>query len=84
MSESHLLNDLQDQYIYYHCIYIYIYIQVASQQAIYLAKVLNAESIGGVEKVWTRGAANPFLYKHLGSMASVGQWKGVYDSTSLG
>lgn len=22
----------------------------------------------------------PFLYQHLGSMASVGQWRGVFDS----
>lgn len=25
-----------------------------------------------------------FQYSHLGSMASVGSWKGVYDSTNLG
>ena len=26
----------------------------------------------------------PFMYSHLGAMASVGSWKGVYDSTNLG
>lgn len=26
----------------------------------------------------------PFQYAHLGSMASVGSWKGVYDSTNIG
>lgn len=25
----------------------------------------------------------PFSYQHLGSMASVGDWKGVYDSPSF-
>lgn len=55
--------------------------QVASQQAIYIAKVLNKE---GIEAVWSKGASRPFIYNHLGSMASVGQWKGVYDSAALG
>ena len=41
--------------------------QVANQQAKYLSKVLNT------------GYAEPFVYKHLGSMAQVGDWKAVVD-----
>jgi NADH dehydrogenase FAD-containing subunit len=26
----------------------------------------------------------PFKYAHLGSVANVGEWKGVYDSSSMG
>ena len=48
--------------------------QVASQQASYLAKSFNDSFSTQVD----------FKYTHLGSMASVGQWKGVYDSTNLG
>eukprot|EP00590_Aulacoseira_subarctica_P006132 CAMPEP_0172419464 /NCGR_PEP_ID=MMETSP1064-20121228/5902_1 /TAXON_ID=202472 /ORGANISM="Aulacoseira subarctica , Strain CCAP 1002/5" /LENGTH=447 /DNA_ID=CAMNT_0013158965 /DNA_START=222 /DNA_END=1565 /DNA_ORIENTATION=- len=62
--------------------------QVASQQAIYLAKVLNKY---GLDEVWTAKVMSsyldtgspviaPFKYQHLGSMANVGEWKGVYDS----
>lgn len=51
---------------------------MAGQQGKYLADVFN-ESKGNVITATTE-----FQYTHLGSMASVGQWKGVYDSTSLG
>lgn len=48
--------------------------QVASQQAQYLAAALNAGRVGKA----------PFAYQHLGSMMSVGSWKGVYDGTHVG
>lgn len=50
--------------------------QVASQQAKYLAKLLNVEGIDGA---W-QGKGKPFSYHHLGMMASVGQWKGIWDA----
>jgi NADH dehydrogenase FAD-containing subunit len=55
--------------------------KVASQQASYLARALNKE---GIDAIWKQQATKPFVYKHLGSMASVGEWKGVYDSSSIG
>eukprot|EP01041_Mallomonas_annulata_P005445 gene5445-10937_t len=51
--------------------------QVALQQAKYLAKSFNNYGVG---TDFPKG----FLYSHLGSMASVGMWKGVYDSTNIG
>eukprot|EP01038_Epipyxis_sp_PR26KG_P006913 gene6913-9466_t len=53
--------------------------QVASQQGMYLAKTLNSSSLSEINE----GKANPFKYQHLGSMASVGEWKGVYDSSNI-
>lgn len=49
--------------------------QVARQQGIYLAKVFNGK-IGEDEK--------PFRFFSLGSMASLGEMKGVYDGTAVG
>ena len=54
--------------------------QVASQQAIHLSKVLNKFGLDGIAS----GKANKFKYNHFGAMASVGEWKGVYDSTNIG
>ena len=48
--------------------------QVASQQAKHLATALNAGTVG----------KRPFAYQHLGSMMSVGAWKGVYDGHNVG
>eukprot|EP01040_Poterioochromonas_malhamensis_P003197 gene3197-3408_t len=62
--------------------------QVASQQGKYIADVLNKHGITRVTTVGT--SKNPkddvvkaFSYAHLGSMASVGHWKGVYDSPHI-
>ena len=49
--------------------------QVARQEGIYLAKVFNGK-LGESEK--------PFEYYSLGSMSFMGDWKGVYDSSSVG
>ncbi len=56
--------------------------QVASQQAQYISKLLNSvndfKNIDDRSKAAT--AVDIFKYQHLGSMASVGEWKGVFDS----
>eukprot|EP00598_Pedospumella_elongata_P000480 CAMPEP_0184975452 /NCGR_PEP_ID=MMETSP1098-20130426/6705_1 /TAXON_ID=89044 /ORGANISM="Spumella elongata, Strain CCAP 955/1" /LENGTH=481 /DNA_ID=CAMNT_0027498199 /DNA_START=18 /DNA_END=1463 /DNA_ORIENTATION=- len=71
--------------------------QVAAQQAIYLAKTMNQNSDlfaeaalstrNGEEpqSVVHKGLAQvkPFQYAHLGSMASVGDWKGVVDTSNI-
>ena len=46
----------------------------------YLAKVLNQHGIDGLRL----GQGPDFKYKHLGSMASVGEWKGVVDTSNAG
>ena len=46
-----------------------IVVQVAEQQGRYLARVLNAQA-GQLEAA----EAQPFQYRHLGSMASIGGW----------
>lgn len=55
--------------------------QVAAQQGKFLANQLNSSD----SSIKQGGGKNPeiksFIYSHLGSMASVGDWKGVYDST---
>ena len=53
--------------------------QVASQQAIYLAKSLNQIGLEGLKK----GHGKDFLYGHIGSLASIGQWQAIFDATSL-
>jgi NADH dehydrogenase len=68
--------------------------QVASQQGKYIAKQLNYYGIKAMAKstnlpILPGGArlkadCKPFQYTHLGSMAQVGQWKGVYDSPHTG
>jgi len=58
--------------------------QVASQQGIYLAKVLNKHGLDGAISATGSNNPPPFKYQHLGSMASVGEWKGVFDSPSFG
>lgn len=62
------------------------------QQGKYLAKMFNA--VDGIAKTSIKpsnstelaelGFSNSFKYQHLGSMASVGQWKGVFDSPADG
>jgi len=52
--------------------------QVANQQGRYLAAALNQ----GMHNSSGSKQLEPFKYRHLGSMASVGDWKGVYDSTN--
>jgi NADH dehydrogenase FAD-containing subunit len=49
--------------------------QVARQQGIYLAKVFN----GKIKEDET-----PFSFFSLGSMAFMGEWKGIYDGSSAG
>lgn len=49
--------------------------QVARQQGMYLAKVFNGS---------LREDEKPFRFFSLGSMASVGEWKGVYDGKDFG
>lgn len=70
---------------------------MAAQQAIYLAKTMNQNSDlfaeaalatrqGEVpQSVVHSGLAEmkPFHYAHLGSMASVGDWKGVVDTPNI-
>jgi NADH dehydrogenase FAD-containing subunit len=68
--------------------------QVASQQGKYIAKQLNyygIETMGKATNLPTlpggarlKAEPKPFQYTHLGSMAQVGQWKGVYDSPHTG
>jgi NADH dehydrogenase/NADH:ubiquinone reductase (non-electrogenic) len=66
--------------------------QVASQQGIYLAKLLNEHGLDYVSNYNAQQNSPsssstkemvPFRYQHFGSMASVGQWKGVFDSPSF-
>jgi NADH dehydrogenase/NADH:ubiquinone reductase (non-electrogenic) len=67
--------------------------QVASQQGIYLAKLLNEYGLDVVRRFnadlpppspsSSAKAIPPFRYQHFGSMASVGEWKGVFDSPSF-
>lgn len=57
--------------------------QVASQQAQYLAKRLNSDRLEALATADAKGSVPPFKYAHLGSMASVGEWKGVFDSPAL-
>ena len=62
---------------------------MAAQQGKFSAKLLNkyeSTVATGVASDELKNASNiaPFQYAHLGSMASVGSWKGVYDSTNIG
>lgn len=57
--------------------------QVASQQAQYLSKRLNSDRLEALTTAGAKGSVPPFKYAHLGSMASVGEWKGVFDSPAL-
>jgi NADH dehydrogenase FAD-containing subunit len=66
-------------------------VQVASQQGKYLAGVMNKHSEhfpGGASTAVSASAAAAeelpaFKYTHLGSMASVGEWKGVVDTPNI-
>jgi NADH dehydrogenase FAD-containing subunit len=49
--------------------------QVARQQGIYLAKVFNGK---------LKEDEAPFSFFSLGSMAFMGEWKGIYDGSSAG
>jgi hypothetical protein len=53
-------------------------LQVAEQQGKWLAKVLN-QAAGKLE----REEPPPFVYKHLGSMASIGGWPAAPSSPLL-
>lgn len=58
--------------------------QVAMQQGIYLAKLLNKINIQEcLNNPLNINKEKEFKYSHLGSMASVGDWKAVYDSRSI-
>jgi len=48
--------------------------QVASQKAHYLSKVFNKHSVS------PNYSPSPFVYKHRGAMAYVGDWKALIDS----
>mmetsp|Transcript_2344 Transcript_2344/g.3599 ORF Transcript_2344/g.3599 Transcript_2344/m.3599 type:complete len:298 (+) Transcript_2344:502-1395(+) len=54
--------------------------QVASQQGKYLAHFLNNHKEEASKDIPN---APPFKYAHLGSMASVGEWKGVIDASDI-
>lgn len=56
--------------------------QVAAQQGIYVAKLLNDHGLAKATKT-TETSLPPFKYQHFGSLASVGDWKGVFDSPSF-
>ena len=59
--------------------------QVASQQGSYLARTLNRHGLEATSKAKVDDSdVKTFKYEHLGSLASVGEWKGVYDSPSFG
>jgi len=52
--------------------------QAAQQQAKYLSGVLNR-----YQEPHTSPEVPPFLYRHWGSMAQLGMWKGVVESAKL-
>jgi NADH dehydrogenase FAD-containing subunit len=68
---------------------------VASQQGKYVANILNQHAIEDLQhhnipsSVSSSTPTLPvskipvFQYQHLGAMAQVGQWKGVFDSSSI-
>lgn len=64
-------------------------LQVAAQQGKYLAKTMNqhsdvfAAALEGANGNSVVSALAPFRYSHLGSMASVGSWKGVVDTPNI-
>lgn len=74
-----------------------IYLQVAAQQGKYLAKVMNSHTDYFAHRAGEKGEQNQglelelegkvelpeFKYQHLGSMASVGDWKGVIDTPNI-
>ncbi len=49
--------------------------QVARQQGIYLSKIIKGE---------TKEDEKPFDFFNLGSMASLGDMKGIYDGSHVG
>lgn len=62
--------------------------QVARAQAIYLAKALNKldadELLHRPTKDVFTEKVKPFSYFHMGSMATLGGWRGVIDATHVG
>lgn len=62
-----------------------MYVQVASQQGKYIARTLNThyEEVVNPMNAQVIQHAPRFKYSHLGSLASVGEWKGVFDSTNI-
>lgn len=57
-------------------------VQVAERQGLYLAKVLNMMGKAGGGYANAAGEmelGKPFVYKHLGSMATVGRYKALVD-----
>ncbi|RCV13536.1 hypothetical protein SETIT_2G354000v2 [Setaria italica] len=56
--------------------------QVAEREGRYLARLLGKVAAQGGSKAHCAGKANlgePFVYKHIGSMASVGRYKALVD-----
>ncbi|KAF8669273.1 hypothetical protein HU200_051607 [Digitaria exilis] len=56
--------------------------QVAEREGKYLARLLGKVAAQGGSKAHCAGKANlgePFVYKHIGSMASVGRYKALVD-----
>jgi NADH dehydrogenase FAD-containing subunit len=66
-------------------------VQVAAQQGKYLASVMNKHSAhfpsstssDAMGQAGAKDELPPFRYTHLGSMASVGEWKGVVDTPNI-
>lgn len=62
--------------------------QVAGQQGKYLSKLFNYHisdhtTLETISILSSKKAIKPFEYSHFASIASVGKWKGVYDSTNI-
>ncbi|GKT88101.1 hypothetical protein Ct61P_05951 [Colletotrichum tofieldiae] len=56
--------------------------QVASQQAVYLAKTLNkVAALGGVEP-GDEKQTKPFKFRNLGTMAYLGSWRAIHQSSA--
>ncbi|XP_016484361.2 internal alternative NAD(P)H-ubiquinone oxidoreductase A1, mitochondrial-like [Nicotiana tabacum] len=56
--------------------------QVAEQQGKYLASMINRmgkEDGGHANSAKNMNVGNPFIYKHLGSMATIGRYKALVD-----
>lgn len=78
-------------------IYSLVCCQVAAQQGKYLASVMNKHShlftapqgtanptsAGAGAGAVDTGTIPPFKYAHMGSMAAVGEWKGVIDTPNI-
>lgn len=59
-----------------------VFDQVAEQQGKYLASMINRmgkEGGGHANSAKNMNLGNPFIYKHLGSMATIGRYKALVD-----